>query len=175
VEYFYQTADSWGGRQLLKGSTDWVSFTPGTDFKDTVKARYIQLRVELFPDGTRTRSPRVSDLTLVFEPNVPPAAPAGLRAIPGNGKVTLTWRKANDLDLKGYMVYYGSAPHTYLGTGATQGDSPVDAGSATTIEIDGLDNGSLYYFAVAAYDTSEPRQLSEFSPEVSGRPSRIYK
>lgn len=140
-----------------------------------MKARYIQLRVELFPDGTRTRSPRVSDLTVVFEPNPPPAPPAGLMATAGNGKVTLTWRKVNDLDLKGYEVYYGSAPHNYLGTGATQGDSPIDAGSATTIEIDGLENGSLYYFAVAAYDTSEPRQLSEFSPEVSARPSRIYK
>jgi len=175
VEYFYQTADSWSGKQLLKGSTDWIPFTPGTDFKDTLKARYIQLRVELFPDGTRTHSPRVSDLAVVFEPNVPPAPPAGLMVTPGNGKVTLTWRKLNDLDLKGYMVYYGSAPHTYLGTGAVQGDSPIDAGSVTTIEIDGLDNGSLYYFAVAAYDNSEPRQLSEFSPEASGRPSRIYK
>ena len=175
VEYFYQAADSWNGRQLLRGSTDWISFTPGTDFKDTLKARYIQLRVELFPDGTRTHSPRVSALTLVFEPNPPPAPPAGLRVTPGNGKVTLSWRKVNDLDVKGYMVYYGGAPHTYLGTGAAQGDSPIDAGAATTIEISGLSNGSLYYFAVAAYDTSEPRQLSEFSPEVSGRPSRIYK
>jgi hypothetical protein len=175
VEYFYQTADSWGGRQLLKSSTDWIPFAPGTDFKDTLRARYIQLRVELFPDGTRTHSPRVSDLTVVVEPNVPPAPPAGLTVTPGNGKVTLTWRKVNDLDLKGYMVYYGNAPHTYLGTGAVQGDSPIDAGTATTIVIDGLDNGSLYYFAVAAYDTSEPRQLSEFSPEASGRPSRIYK
>jgi hypothetical protein len=175
VEYFYQTADSWGGRQLLKGATDWIPFTPGADFKDTLKARYIQLRVELFPDGNRAHSPRLSDLTVVFEPNVPPAPPAGLVATPGNGKVTLTWRKVNDLDLKGYEVYYGSAPHTYLGTGATQGDSPLDAGPATTLEVDGLENGSLYYFAVVAYDTSEPRQRSELSPEVSARPSRIYK
>jgi hypothetical protein len=96
-------------------------------------------------------------------------------ATPGNGKVTLTWRKVNDLSVKGYLVYYGSSPRNYLGTGATQGDSPLDAGSATTIEIDGLDNGSLYYFAVTAYDTSTPRQQSEFGAEVSARPSRIYK
>jgi hypothetical protein len=77
--------------------------------------------------------------------------------------------------VKGYLVYYGSSPRNYLGTGATQGDSPLDAGPATTITIEGLENGSLYSFAVTAYDGSEPRQQSEFSPEVSARPSRIYK
>jgi hypothetical protein len=96
-------------------------------------------------------------------------------ATPGNGKVTLTWRTVNDLNVKGYLVFYGTSPHNYLGTGAAQGDSPIDAGASTTLEIGGLENGSLYYFAVAAYDTSDPRQQSEFSGEISARPSRMYK
>jgi hypothetical protein len=175
AEFYYQIADTWNGKRLLGADTDWVPFTPGTDFKDTVKGRYIQIRVELFPDGTRTSSPRVSSVSIVYEPNSPPAAPAGLVATAGNGKVTLAWRKVNDLDVKGYVVFYGTSPHNYLGTGAQQGSSPVDAGSATTLEIDGLVNGSLYYFAVVSYDTSSPRQQSEFSVEVSARPSRIYK
>ena len=45
-------------------------------------------------------------------------------ATAGNGKVTLTWRKVNDLDVKGYMVFYGTSPHNYLGTGAQQGRLP---------------------------------------------------
>jgi hypothetical protein len=175
VQFFYQVADVWKGKKLLGSDTDWIPFTPGTDFKDALSARYIQLRVELFPDGTRTQTPHLSSLKVVYEPNPPPAPPAGLVATAGNGKVTLTWRKVNDLDVKGYMVYYGSAPHNFLGTGAQQGDSPLDAGASTTIEIDGLENGSLYYFAVTAYDTSTPQQQSGFSPEVSVRPSRIYK
>jgi hypothetical protein len=175
VEYYYKTADTWNGKQLLGGPTDWVPFTPGTDFKDTLRARYIQLRVELYPDGRRAWSPRVSDLTVVYEPNPPPAPPAGLMATPGNGKVTLTWRAVNDLGVKGYLVYYGGEPHNFLGRGAEQGESPIDAGTATTIVIDGLDNGSLYYFAVTAYDSSLPRQQSEFGSEVSARPSRIYR
>jgi hypothetical protein len=175
IEFSYQAADTWGGRKILKGDTDWIPFEPGKDFGDTLKARYIQLRVELYPDGSRTQSPRLSSLRVVYEPNPPPASPAGLMVTPGNGKVTLTWRKVNDLDVKGYLVFYGSSPHNYLGTGAAQGASPIDAGSSTTLEIDGLENGSLYYFAVAAYDTSEPRQQSEFSSEISARPSRIYK
>jgi len=129
----------------------------------------------LYPDGTRNLSPRVSSLRVVYEPNEPPAPPAGLMAAAGNGKVTLSWRAVNELDVKGYMVYYGTSPHNYLGTGAAQGDSPVDAGTNTSIEISGLTNGSLYYFAVVAYDDSIPPQRSDFSPEVSARPSRIYK
>lgn len=174
IEFSYQAADTWGGRKLLKSDTDWVPFSPGTDFRDTVKSRYIQLRVELYPDGTRTQSPRLSSLRVVYEPNLPPAPPAGLVATPGNGKVTLTWRKVNDLDVKGYLVFYGTSPRNYLGTDSARGPSPIDAGSATTIEIGGLDNGSLYYFAIAAYDDSQPRQQSAFSAEVSARPSRIY-
>ena len=93
----------------------------------------------------------------------------------GNGKVTLSWRAVNELNAKGYRVYYGTSPHNYLGTGAAEGDSPLDAGSKTSVDVTGLDNGSLYYFAVVAYDDSSPPQISEFSPEVSARPSRIYK
>ena len=62
VQYYYQIADTWGGKKLLGSDTDWVPFTPGTDFQDSVKGRYIQIRIELFPDGTRTSSPRVSSL-----------------------------------------------------------------------------------------------------------------
>jgi hypothetical protein len=175
IEFFYQAADTQGGKRLLKSDTDWVPFQPGSDFDDALKARYIQLRVEMYPDGTRTFSPRLSSLRVVYEPNTPPTAPSGLIATAGNGKVTLSWRKVNDLNVKGYLVYYGTSPHNYLGTGAVQGESPIDAGSSTTLEIDGLENGSLYYFAIAAYDTSDPRQQSQFSAEVSSRPSRIYK
>jgi hypothetical protein len=125
--------------------------------------------VELFPDGTRRQSPRVSSIRVVYEPNVPPVPPAGLIASPGSGKVTLSWRKSTEPGVKGYMVYYGEAPSTYLG------GSPIDAGESTRIEIGGLANGTLYYFAVVAYDSSEPRQQSAFSGEVSARPSRIFE
>ncbi len=174
VEFYYQTADSWTHKRILKTDTDWVSFTPAANLADTVRGRYVQVMMILYPDGTRNLSPRVSSLRIVYEPNEPPAPPAGLMALPGNGKVTLTWRPVNELNVKGYAVYYGTSPHNYLGTGASNGDSPIDAGSATSIEITGLENGSLYYFAVVAYDSSDPPQRSPFSAEVSARPSRIY-
>jgi hypothetical protein len=175
VEFYYQVSDVWRNPRLLKTDTDWLPFTPPGDFKDTLKGRYLQLMVVLYPDGTRNLTPRVSSLRVVYEPNEPPAPPAGVIATAGNGKVTLSWRPVNELGVKGYMVYYGASPGNYLGIGATEGDSPVDAGTKTSIEITGLTNGNLYYFAVVAYDDSEPPLKSDFSPEVSARPSRIFK
>ncbi|HVP20179.1 MAG TPA: LamG-like jellyroll fold domain-containing protein, partial [Spirochaetia bacterium] len=175
VEFYYQVSDTWKSPKLLKTNTDWVPFVPPADFKDTLRGRYVQLMVVLYPDGTRNSSPTVSSVRVVYEPNEPPAPPAGLVAAPGNGKVILSWRPVSEVGVKGYSIYYGTSPHNYLGTGAAEGDSPVDAGARTSVEITGLTNGNLYYFAVTAYDGSEPPQRSEFSDEVSARPSRIYK
>jgi len=174
VEFYYQVSDVWQNPRLLKTDTDWVPFTPGR-FPAALKGRYIQLMVVLYPDGTRNLTPHVSSLEVVYEPNEPPAPPAGVMAAPGNGKVTVSWRPVDELNVKGYMVYYGTSPRNYLGTGAAEGDSPVDAGAKTSIDITGLTNGNLYYFAVVAYDDSEPPQKSDFSAEASARPSRIYK
>jgi hypothetical protein len=175
VGFYYQVADGWTRQKLLLGPVDWVPFTPPGDFKDGLRGRYVQLMVELFPDGTRMHSPRLSSLRIVYEPNFPPIPPAGLVAAPGNGTVTLSWRKVNELGVKGYRIFYGSEPHNYLGRGAAQGASPLEAGDKTAFEITGLANGSLYYFAVVAVDGSDPPQQSDFSAEVSARPSRIYK
>jgi hypothetical protein len=175
VEFYYQVADAWTRQKNLLGPSAWVPFAPPGDFKDGLRGRYVQLMVELFPDGTRTHSPRVSSLRVVYEPNFPPIPPAGLAAAPGNGKVTLSWRKVNEPGVKGYRIYYGGEPRSYLGNAATEGPSPLEAGEATTFTLNGLENGTLYYFAVVAVDTSDPPQQSEFSAEVSARPSRIYK
>ncbi len=181
VQFSYQVSDLWNGPRLLKGDTDWVPFRPSSDLPETVRGRYVQLMVELFPDGTRTQSPRVSSIRVVYEPNIPPVPPGGLVASAGNGKVSLSWRKSTEPGVKGYLVYFGEAPSTYLGAtsalgaGASAPGSPIDAGQSTRIEIGGLANGTLYYFAVAAYDSSEPRQQSAFSAEVSARPSRIFQ
>jgi hypothetical protein len=39
------------------------------------------------------------------------------------------------------------------------------------LTLSGLQNGRLYYFAVVAYDGTEPPHHSGFSREVSARPS----
>lgn len=173
VEFYFKVSDAWTNPQSL-GGAEWTQFDPAADFGDKVRGRYVQVMVELFPDGSRSRSPRVSSLSITYEPNLPPAPPVGVTASPGNGAVTVSWRKVNDLNVRGYRLFYGDAPHTFLGTGAAQGDSPIDVGDVTRLQLTNLENGKLYYFAIVAYDSSDPPQLSAFSPDVSARPSRIY-
>ncbi|HUZ17026.1 MAG TPA: LamG-like jellyroll fold domain-containing protein [Spirochaetia bacterium] len=171
VFYYYRIANVLSSPDSLPGS--WVQFAPGTPLIGSPRGRYVQFKFELLPDGTGNSTPQVSSLTFTYTPHLPPAPPAYLTAAPGNGSVTLSWRKVIGSDLKGYRIYYGGQPGNYFGSGSTAGSSPIDVGNVTTFKVDGLTNGQLYYFAVVAYDSSTPPHLSGFSNEVAARPSTI--
>ncbi len=170
IYFYYRVSNVLKGNENLTGK--WVRFLPGKRL-DGIKGRYIQLRFELFPDGKRIFTPSVSQLSVVYEPNLPPASPTGLYAIAGDGRVHLYWQRVNEADVKGYLIYYGDLPGSYLGSGANEGDSPIDVGNTDNFTITGLENGKLYSFSVVAYDSSRPRHLSGFSNEITVRPSRI--
>jgi hypothetical protein len=73
----------------------------------------------------------------------------------------------------GYFVYYGAISGAYFGEDSLLGESPIDVGKRTAVRIDGLKNGTLYYFAVAAYDSLSPPHLGMFSREVTARPLQM--
>lgn len=54
----------------------------------------------------------------------------------------------------GYKVYYGTSSGNYNGTGAVQGNSPIDVGNATSTVIEGLSNNSIWYFKIVGYDSN---------------------
>ena len=169
VYFFYRLADNLdAGREP---ASEWIQFSPGSPLTEA-RGRFVQVMLELFPNGRRDQSPEVSELRIVYEQDLPPAPPAALRAEPGDGKVVLSWRPVNEQDVRGYRVYFGEAPGNYLGRGSAQGDSPLDVGNVTLFEISGLENGKLYTFTVAAYDSAP--HLSRFSREVSARPSALH-
>ena len=156
-------------------SPRWNQILPGELLPPEVKGRYLQIMAELFPDGTGTVSPVLSGMKISYEKNLPPFPPAYVFAKAGNGKVIMNWQPVTDPDIAGYMVYYGNKPGLYFGTDSTTGNSPIDAGNRTSIQIDGLENGKLYYFAVTSYDNAEIHHESIFSKELSARPSAIIK
>ena len=67
--------------------------------------------------------------------------------------VTFAWN-ANSDEVDGYRLHYktgttGGSP--YNGTGATEGDSPVDMGNVTTFTLHGLSDTETYHFVMTAF------------------------
>jgi hypothetical protein len=151
VEFAYRIADTWAGWSA--DSPAWIPLRPGEALPESARGRYAQVKSELFADGSGRLSPSLSSITLRYEADPPPPAPARLIAYPKDGAVELHWTKVPEADLAGYLVYYGDRPGEYFGSGADQGPSPIDAGNTTTLTITGISNGRLLYFVVAAYDT----------------------
>jgi hypothetical protein len=171
VYYYYRSANELESPTQL--AARWIPFVPNQPFDTPIQGRYLQLMVELLPDGTGAHSPRVSDIKVLYEPDLPPAPPAHLTALAGDASVQLKWQRVTQRDVGGYRVYYGTSPGHYGGAGSAEGPSPIDVRNQTSITLTNLQNGRLYYFAVVSYDSSDPRNHSIFSKEVSARPSSV--
>jgi hypothetical protein len=175
IELSYRISDEWVGWSLA--SPEWQPLRPGERLPETARGRYVQVRAELYPDGTGRVSPSLSSITLHYEADPPPPPPAKLIAIAHNGSVELVWSRVPEADVAGYLVYYGDAPGEYFGTAAAAGPSPLDAGNVLSCTVTGLPNGSLVYFVVAAYDKAAPPgnpalRAGLFSMEAAARPLR---
>lgn len=101
----------------------------------------------------------------IYEEN-PPETPVITSAMLDAYSVDLKWEAVPDIDLAKYMVYYGTqsgAP--YDGTASVEGEnSPLDAGTAISIRLNGLYKDSTYYFALKAID--RVGNASAYSNEV---------
>ena len=96
------------------------------------------------------------------DPNdtTPPATPDGLAAIPEDGRVLLEWDANNEPDLGSYRLQRST----------TQGgpyDTITETG-ATSYADEGLENGTTYYYVLAAIDIN--RNESGNSEEASATP-----
>lgn len=155
----------------------WVPVTPGTELSGRLYGRYIQVAAAFYPSGDCETTPYLAELKIVYERNDAPWPPSLVTARALDGAVELNWRPSPDSDTAGYLVYYGRSSGVYYGTGAVLGESPIDAGKRTSLRIEGLDNGTLYFFAVAAYDGGGIRaaelHAGKFSKEVTARPLRM--
>jgi len=170
-----------GSNNPYRWDSAWYPVTPGADIDEgSVSGRYVQLRVDFYPSADGEASPYLEELRVTYMPDEPPLPPARLTAIAMDGAVQLQWRNSPDSNTIGYLVYYGTTGADYLGEGSAMGVSPVDVGKRNSVIIDGLKNGTLYYFRVAAYSKKdpdriavthiEPRHIGEFSAEVRARP-----
>jgi hypothetical protein len=170
LQFFVRTADS-----LYRGPGEWQPFIPGREIAGELRGRFIQIGAAFYPSGDGETTPYLEELRVLYQPDLPPLPPTLVTAIPLDGGVNLSWKGSPDTDVTGYLVYYGLSPGEYFGDHAMLGVSPVDVGKRTSVRIDGLRNGTLYYFAVAAYDRVNPPRPGMFSREITARPLRMLE
>ena len=88
-----------------------------------------------------------------------PAVPTGVSATAGNGTVMLSWSAATGA--ASYNVYQGTSA-------GGEGAAAATSTNGTTVTLNGLNNGTTYYFKVAAVDAGG---ASALSAEVSATPT----
>ncbi|HEY7510643.1 MAG TPA: hypothetical protein VIG50_10340, partial [Vicinamibacteria bacterium] len=91
--------------------------------------------------------------------DLPPAAPAGLTAVPGDGEVTLTWTASEEADVTGYRVYRAEV------SGGPY--APVAGVAQPRFRDTGRANGITVFYVVTATDA---RFESRPSAEVAATP-----
>lgn len=148
----------------------WKEVVPGEKITG-VKGLYFQVMGELLPDGGGARTPNLTQVEIQYTEQDDPLPPFTVYADAGDESVTLSWSNSVDNSAGGYLVYYGNRPGEYLGRVAAEGSSPVRVGNTNSITLHGLKNGTIYYFAVAAYSKVDGRILGTLSKEVHARPS----
>jgi len=159
----------------------WQPVTPGQNITANVVGRYVQLAVDFYPSADGESTPYLEEVRIVFLRDEPPLPPTHLRAVAMDGAVHLTWRNSPNRNTQGYLIFYGTAENEFFGEGAMQGASPISVGTRNSVVIEGLQNGTLYFFRVAAYshrgsnhllDDTVAHHVGEFSNEARARPLR---
>ena len=169
VEFYVRSGDNYFGWTDTEPA--WIPVRNRREIEN-VKGLYFQVAADLLTDGNAKKTPAVTELKINYEEVPSPLPPFDLRAIAGDGEVTLSWPYSVDDSVGGYYIFYGEHPGEYLGRTAAEGASPIDAGSVTSVTLTGLTNGKIYYFAVSSYSRFDGRIMGDLSREVFARPNR---
>lgn len=95
---------------------------------------------------------------LLFLGTLSTPEPASAAVISGQSSLLLQWDRSLEADVTAYRVYFGPASRNYTNS--------ILVGNVTSSLIAGLSNGTSYYFAVTAIDTTGLE--SEYSNEAVG-------
>ena len=148
---------------------EWKPVESGEELKG-ITGLYFQVAAELLPDGNGEKTPAITAISLDFTELAEPLPPFVVKAVAGNGSVTISWNYSVDDTAGGYYLYYGTRPGEYLGRMAIEGESPINVGNTSSFTVTGLENGKIYYFAVAAWSAYDMRVVGNLSKEVFARP-----
>ncbi len=149
----------------------------GTVYADTAVVNtttYYYYTVAVDPEGFESRWSNFNSDCAVSGPDCvratpsnpnPPATPTGVTAVDTErgSNIRVTWNANPEADIRNYTVLLGATSGLYT--------SSFDAGRATSYGIVGLTNGTTYYVAVTATNTS--LHTSGLSGESSAIPTSV--
>jgi len=166
--------------------------------KDLLRGKYYQWRAHLIASPDGKYSPRLSNIRLRFQPDLPPPSPRFPEIVEtGDRYIVLRWKKDVDFDIRGYRIYYGVRPDRCDGIlthiKSREINNKTTAGDYIKVRLTNkiieenrnrdksnllsyplIKNTVLYFFSVSAYDSYKPgtpyNHESELSKQVSGRP-----
>jgi hypothetical protein len=147
----------------------------------TIKTRYIQFRIGLYPAPDGERSPMVQRMRVKYNQIDIPSIPLGLSASSSEGQVRVSFRESPNRNIVAYKVYYGARKDEYWGHEAYEGASPIllpitemqKAGDdgRLSFTLKGLELYKVYYIRITAL--SDEGLESEMSDEVSVRVRKL--
>jgi hypothetical protein len=132
-----------------------ASATPWTDTATEYGKTYHYAIQALAKAGPAfAESERSAQVAITPEDRFPPAAPAGLTAVPGVASIELAWERSTQADLAGYRVYRAAA-------GAAL-ERLAETGQAPSYSDRAFESGKTYRYAVASVDQAgNESKLSE--------------
>jgi fibronectin type 3 domain-containing protein len=141
-----------------------------TSFKDTNavnnRTYYYMVRSVTSPIPPWKESLDSAEVTATPRDLTPPNSPTGLTAVPGVGRVFLSWNENKEADLAGYHVYRS----TRHGKGYERlTDKPL---LRTTYLDETVTTGNTYYYVLTAVDQSGNE--SEYSRALKVRVERLF-
>ncbi|WP_438444213.1 fibronectin type III domain-containing protein [Gorillibacterium sp. sgz5001074] len=147
--------------------SSWVKAYPGATasyiHSGAVNGRTYRYAVTA-TDRSQNESAKSETVEGTPQADLPPAAPTGVTAIPGNGYVKVSWPANPETDIMGYNVYVSSDGGNYWG-------DIFDVGPEREYTVSNLTNGQPYTFAVSAYDTAGHH--SGLSERVNATPVEV--
>ncbi|GMO24310.1 MAG: hypothetical protein Ta2B_03660 [Termitinemataceae bacterium] len=165
IQFFVRASNS----KYALQDNPWQIFNAGKDIT-TLKGRFVQIAADLYPSGNCENTPYIEEIKILYNNQSLPAPIQKISALARDGSVELRWKRSDAANIGGYIVYYGTSSGVYFCEDALQGVSPFDVGKENAVTVSGLKNGTLYYFAVCAYNNEGEPQQGDFSNEVTARP-----
>lgn len=153
----------------------WIRVANGQSSFSNSQGRYLQWRVKLIGVERGRVTPLLREVNWEYSLPETPIKPLGLKAVAGDGRITLSWLPNMD-QISGYMIYIGTEKGEYLlpRTPVTVRLEQLDKDKPRFV-LYGLENDRLYYISIRAFVGGDKRRLSQFSAEVFARPSFLLK